>query len=97
MSDARTWQMLGHRTGRGDWVAIGDDWFVRAHGCEAPIPVTLTEDPAGDYMGWIKSGKDEPIMIQHHQIFDIQFPYGHKAEQERGYGEAVRLRIEVSS
>lgn len=84
-------------TDRDVWVAIGSDWFVREHGCKQPIPVTLTEDAEGDYMGWIGSDEQEPCMILHHKIFDIQFPYGHKAEVDRGRGEAVRLRISTRS
>lgn len=95
----RTWSMFGHAS-HGTWVTVGDERFLRLHGYEeAPVPVTVTEDPDGDYMGWIEfddAGKpvEDPHFIQHHRIFDVQFPYGHKAEVERGRGEALRLAIE---
>lgn len=54
----------------------------------------VTTDAEGDYLGWIETGKSEPEMIQHREIFNIQFPYGYRAEVEAGRGEAVRLRVE---
>lgn len=99
--EPRVWHMHGHAADNGVWVAVGAEWWVRIHGYgPPPVPVTLTEDTAGDYMGWIDFKDEEPrepAMIQHREIFDVQFPYGHRAEVERGRGEAVRLRIvEVS-
>lgn len=100
----RTWEMFGHQVDNGVWVVVGDERFVRLHGYEeAPVPVLVVEDPAGEYMGWLDSdpakGRDhtDPHFIQHHRIFDVQFPYGHKAEVEHGRGVALRLRIEVRS
>lgn len=63
------------------------------HGVE-PVSVLVTEDGEGDYLGWIGTGKTDPVMIQRRGIFDVQFPYGHRAEVEAGRGEAVPLRIE---
>jgi hypothetical protein len=95
---ARVWQMHGHAADNGVWVAVGEEWWVRIHGYgPPPVPVTVAEDPEGDYMGWIATGEDppEPGLIQHHRIFNIQFPDGYQAEVTHGRGEAVRLSITV--
>lgn len=56
----------------------------------------LIEDPDGIYRGWVKHSKPESIiMVQHKQIFPIQFPYGIESEVAQGEGEVVSLRIEV--
>lgn len=101
-SEPRTWKMFGHAADNGVWVTVGEERYVRLHGYrEAPTPVVVTEDPDGDYMGWLDSqpsaGQDhtDPHMIQHHRIFNVQFPYGHEAEVQAGRGTALRLRIEV--
>lgn len=99
--EPRVWQMHGHAADNGTWVAVGAEWWVRIHGYgPPPVPVTVTEDDDGDYMGWIDFKGDEPrepALIQHHRIFEVQFPYGSKAEVEHGRGEAVRLRISAVS
>lgn len=66
-----------------------------------PIAVTLTEDPAGAYLGWLDApdrpgggSPDEVALVQIADLFDMQFPYGVKAEVERGKGTVVRLRVE---
>jgi hypothetical protein len=63
------------------------------HGVE-PVPVLVTEDDEGDYLGWIRTGKTDLVMIQHRHIFNVQFPHGYRVEVEAGRGEAVHLRIE---
>jgi hypothetical protein len=89
----RQWQMHGGRNFRGTWFAVGDERYVQLHGTQ-PIPVLVTMDDEGDYLGWIEAGKSEPDLIQHRKIFNIQFPYGYQAEVEAGRGEVVGLRIE---
>jgi hypothetical protein len=91
--EVREWRMYGARNGRGTWWAVGDHQYVRIHGVD-PVPVSVTEDGEGDYLGWIQTGESEPCMIQHRQIFNVQFPYGYAAEVAVGHGEAVRLRVE---
>lgn len=69
-----------------------------------PQPVTVTVDPDGEYLGWIdRTNKHDgtppdgvPIMIEHKQIFSIQFPYGVKAEVEKQEGFVVPLRIDLA-
>lgn len=94
--EVREWRMYGARNDRGTWWAVGFEPYVRMHGVE-PVSVLMTEDGEGDYLGWIQAGESDPYMIQHRQIFDVQFPYGHTVEVEAGRGEAVRLRIEEVS
>jgi hypothetical protein len=96
--------MFAAPLGDGDWTGLGSEWYARqyASGCPA-VPVVVTEDPEGDYLGWIEETEDsprstgEPEMIQRKEIFSIQFPYGYKAEEAAGRGRAVRLRIEERS
>lgn len=90
-----TWDMYGDRSDQtGDWLTVGRRWYVRAHGCAEPIPVHLTEDPTGDYLGWIDVEDTDPTMIHRKEIFDMCFPYGSAAEVEAGRGRVVPLRIE---
>jgi hypothetical protein len=95
MTSLRTtdmWSMYGAKHDRGWWV-VDDYRTVKMHGVKDPLPVTVREDSAGEYMGWIEKDTDQPIMIQYHQFFDIQFPYGHKKAEEHGNGKAVRLTV----
>ena len=102
----RTWRMFAGRLessvrGLAEFMNFGDDWYVRLHGDE-PVLVELTEDPAGSYYGWIEADTPDtrrrgeftgiPEMVQPHEgMFSLQFPYGPKAEVERGRGEIVRM------
>lgn len=91
-----TWDMYAAPSDHHEkeWLTVGDRRYVRMHGCADPVPVRLTEDPAADYLGWIETGEDIPVMIHHKKIFDICFPYGSAAEVEKGRGRVVPLRIE---
>lgn len=91
------WEMFGWRDEeRGHWVALGARRFVQFHGCADPIPVTVTEDAEGTHLGWIATEEPAPRMILRREIFEIQFPYGSKAEVEAGRGRVVRLSIRTS-
>lgn len=57
------------------------------------VQVTVTEDPDGQYLGWIDADREVPTLIQYHTLYSMQFPYGPKAEEERGRGRTVTLRI----
>lgn len=80
----------------GEYTTFGDARYLRMHGCKDPVPVRLVEDPQGNYMTWLSYEDDErePIFTLWHTIFDVQFPYGHKAEEKAGKGKAVRVRAE---
>lgn len=97
-----SWTMFGYpaRDREDTWYALGDEQYVRMHGCANPVPVEVIEDATGSHLGWIDAedelkGDDTPVMIQHHRIFNVQFPYGYEAEEKRGHGRAVRVRVEV--
>jgi len=81
----------------GEFTTFGDRRYLRMHGCADPIPVRLVEDPEGNYLTWLSYEDDErePIFTLWHTIFDMQFPYGHKAEEKAGKGRAVRVRAEL--
>lgn len=97
------WTMFGYPTDRvGTWYALGDERYVRLHGCANPVPVEVIEDPEGTHLGWIdaddeRAGDDTPEMIQHHKIFGIQFPYGYEEEEKAGRGRAIRLTVREAS
>jgi hypothetical protein len=73
------------------------------YGVEDPIRVAAFEDPEGPYYGWIEFPSEwrpladgTPRMIQPHDgLYNMQFPYGPEAEEEKGRGRTVRLRVEV--
>lgn len=77
-------------------------WVEGCYGGPA-VPVRLVEDPEGQYWGWLHSERDglfprrastTPEMVQPHQgMYTMQFPYGPKAEEERGHGRTVRLSV----
>jgi hypothetical protein len=105
MSQPRQWAMYAqHRpdlipkTGR-EFLTFGGVRYVQMHGDRYDIvPVILTEDEGGEYFGWIdaKRGGD-PVMVQPSWgLFTMQFPYGPAAEQKRGHGEIVRLRVDLA-
>ncbi len=94
-----SWQMFAQRSkreGQERWLTVGSAQYVRMHGYLSPTSVTVTEDPEGTYLGWLKQGESEPVMIQHKRIFEIQFPYGSKVEVERGKGLVVPLSIRAN-
>lgn len=99
----RTWRMFAGRPTRviegREFLNFGDRRYVEMHG-RTPVEVELTEDPEGDYLGWIRTpdpnlprrNEGVPTMIQPHpSLFRMQFPYGPDAEVEAGRGEIVRM------
>lgn len=77
------------------WYPASTEFYPKAYGAE-PEPVQVTIDPEGTYWGWLETGGDVPIMVYPHKtLFEVCFPYGYRAEEEKGKGHAVRLRIEA--
>lgn len=72
---------------------------VRMHGHADVHAVTLVEDADGDLLGWVSyadlaAGRDQVVMVQHHRVFEVQFPGGSHRDVNTGRGEVVRLRAE---
>jgi hypothetical protein len=64
--------------------------------------VDVTEVPLrsgeGSYFGWIPAGEDAPVMIRcGSDPYRMQFTYGPEAEERRGRGRTVRLRVEEAA
>jgi hypothetical protein len=101
----RTWRMFAGRVsdprvGR-EFMNFGSERTVRMYGRE-PVAVELTEDPAGDYYGWIDADRPGgrfapkytgvPTLVQPHEgMFTMQFPYGPHVLARDGRGEIVRM------
>lgn len=63
-------------------------------GSEPIIRVSVEEDQKGDYFGWEYSDKKNFSMIYPSiKLVEICFPYGTKAEEEKGRGRVVKLKI----
>lgn len=95
-----SWEMFAAPLGNGDWTGLGSEWYAKQYAGGGPaVPVVVTEDPEGDYLGWIEKTEGsprntgEPEMIQRKEIFSIQFPYGPDSEEAAGRGHAIRLTI----
>lgn len=98
-TEPRCWDMYaGLRDGvHGPEYAdfFDDPRGVKFSGHDDVHRVRLTEDPDGHLRGWIDTGDTTVAMIEHRQIFEIQFPYGSAAHVELGHGEVVSLRVEA--
>jgi hypothetical protein len=96
------WEMFGYPKGDGDWLVVDSYRVVKAHGYPEPVPVVVTEDPDGNYLGWIEAEDEKadiatvPIMITYAKIFEINFAYGSAAEEAAGRGRVVRLRVDFA-
>lgn len=81
---------------RGDnlwWYPHLNARYPEAYGVP-PEPVTVTEDPYGDYWGWIATDSDHPDFIYPNEgLFSMCFTYGYHAEEKAGKGRAVQLTV----
>jgi hypothetical protein len=104
VADGVTWDAFAYREDgrRGcPYSTVGPRQYVALHGLGHPIvPVTVTEvgdsDPAATHWSWIDAGDDSPswaLTWPSRAQFEVCFPYGVKAEEERGKGRSVRLRV----
>lgn len=91
----RTWVQHGHPNTRepGEWLNIQPHPRAAAMYGPGAVPLLATEDPAGNYLGWVETGDTELVMVQWHTIFNMQFPYGSEAAAENGQGEIVRVSL----
>jgi len=51
------WLKYAQRFLSGGYKNIGEAWWVALHGPDTVHPVTVTEDPEGDYYGWRETGE----------------------------------------
>lgn len=95
----RIWDSYAHetdpaavaRTGN-EFVRYGDErTLLMNNPAVTPVPVTLSEDPAGVLRGWVPAGQLNIVMVEDHRIFGIQFPAGADAAVANGDGEIVNL------
>lgn len=91
----RSWSACAHRAAA--WftsIHIGADERIAAI-ADAESRVVVTEDPAGEYLGWLDTGHEEdpPVLIQHAKVFGVQFVYGLQAELDARKGTVVRLSV----
>ena len=98
VSVCNQWKMWAHEIdgidGRKEYHHCGAKWWVELHGLSSPVvPVVMTEDEKGTWLGWIETGTTDPTMVWHERVFEICFPYGSKIEVESGKGRVVRLSI----
>lgn len=97
MDKPRTWDAYAQEGKLGRYITVDvKRRMMKFKGCkeEDILDVLLTEDPAGEYLGWIDAGGRQPEMIRTELLFQVQFPDGYENKVKRGFGEAVRLRIE---
>lgn len=86
------WARLGEGPAGPEWQYVHGD--CRTFGCyskEEPILIELVADPDGQLMGWLDARGGGPVMVLHPKVFNIQFAYGYRLEEEHGKGLAVRL------
>lgn len=98
-----TWDMWALER-EGYFWDIGDQWYATQHRSSTAdgelVEVVVEEVPQGDstYWGWLAHSwgvwEDEPSMIQWHPgMFRMQFAYGPKADEDKGNGRIVHLKI----
>lgn len=60
------------------------------------LHVQLVPDDTGTYWCWHDAKDDEFYHVYHDKkLLEMCFPYGIQAEIDRGFGTAVRVRVEV--
>lgn len=90
------WELWAHDYGKGFFMHIGPKRYVELHMIkDHPIvEVDVEEDPEGTYYGFIRTGKEVPVMIYPSKtLFDICFPYGLEVEERAGKGKIVKLKV----
>lgn len=70
--------------------------IVRSIGGNDPIHrVRITTDADGSFWSWWNAEKSRhDFTWSHRDGVEICFPYGSKAEEDRGRGKVVRVRVE---
>lgn len=99
MTTPREWEAFAEETGKPDFPFHSISQSERALRMRSVpkakmVTVRLIEDPEGDLLGWIYTGKNTVDMVQRKHIFPVQFVYGVEEEVKAGKGEVVTLRVE---
>jgi hypothetical protein len=95
---ARSWPMFANQyenLASPYWMHFEPSEFVaNLYDPKQPVlAVTITEDPDGEYRGWLYTGTDQITLVQHEKWFSMQFTYGVAAEVDRGRGVIVPVSI----
>ncbi len=92
----RHWDMFAQDYGNDRWMHFGSKRYADMHGGSEPtVAVRLTEDPGGEYHGWLETGEDTPSMIWPSRAqLTMCFAYGMQVEIDKGRGVPIRLRCE---
>ena len=88
--------LAGDDSERGRMHVCGHPRTVEMYG-DKPVPVVVSVDDEGTHWGWLDVDRagEAPTMVQpHYGLYSMQFPYGPEAEEQRGRGRTVRLRVE---
>lgn len=88
-------EMYAQQTSRGlanffksrqAYVACGDAPVVRVR--------IITDDAGSHWSWWDAERKSHSMIFGSRVLVEICFPYGSRAEEERGRGKVVRVRVE---
>ncbi len=94
--DEASTDLFAHDTGKGMRHFFAHPDIVRMCGDQHPIvPVRVVYDPKGAYWAWWDAEKRWFTMIYPAEVLvEMCFPYGSKAEESRGRGKLVNVRID---
>lgn len=92
----QTTELYAHRTPDGYRDFFPHPDVVRMCGLDHPIDkVRLTTAHDGEQWAWWDASEHaHTIVYQDEYLVEMCFPYGSKAEEERGRGKVVRVRVE---
>ena len=91
----RAWRMHGHANSHAPGEFLNIENHPRTAAMYGPdvVPLLVTEDPAGNYLGWLDNDNPDLAMVQWHTLFNMQFAYGAQAEVDAGRGTIIRLSV----
>lgn len=70
--------------------------LVRMCGSGPVVRVRVTDDPEGTHWAWWDAEKREHKFVYAHRfLVAMCFPYGPEAEERRGRGKVMQVRVEV--
>jgi hypothetical protein len=100
-SQPRTWEMFATRRQNPNsypfFMHIGPERQVRQRAPKADVVlrVRLIEDAAGEYRGWIPTGRTQkPQRVSLARFFNMDFKLGYSNAKVKAAGEVIYLRVE---